>query len=188
MSNYQSILDLLNKNKGNLDDYIKKNKFDSDEEYMELLKNLHFDSLEVGKYVNFTKPNNENQSDVVKYFKIWPNLPPDFFPGSIIIDLSIISRNQINDIDNLKIDILKDYGNIKKNLNFEDDDVKVLMSKIQISDIHDLFVNNKSFNIKSRCIQILICLEGYIKAMEENKDDLLKLECCKKSEGGMSYF
>ena len=126
--------------------------------------------------------------DVVKYFKIWPNLPPDFFPGSIIIDLSIISRNQINDIDNLKIDILKDYGNIKKNLNFEDDDVKVLMSKIQISDIHDLFVNNKSFNIKSRCMQMLTCLEGYIKAMEENKDDLLKLECCKKSEGGMSYF
>ena len=99
MSDYQTILDLLNKNKGNLDDYIKKNKFDSDEEYMELLKNLHFDSLEVGKYVNFTKPNNENQSDVVKYFKVWPNLPSDFFPGSIIIDLSIISRNQINQIN-----------------------------------------------------------------------------------------
>lgn len=176
MSQYQSNLELLNKLNSLLNDYIQKNDFNSEEEFKQLIEIIYNDSLIIGKYINFLKPHSDNQSNIMRYYKVWSDMPPNFFPGTILIDMTVLARDCLRDITNYKVKILQEYGEINEKVNFKDDETIEFMSFLGIEELKNIYKKNIEDSRKINSQTLSNYIQGYIKVMNDYKDDLLKLE------------
>ena len=186
MDEYTTNLRLLTEIKELLNDYIRKDSFDSDIEYKNIMKKIYDNSVIINQYINLMKPDPEEQVKCIKYFKIWSNIPPNILPGTFIMDLLGLSRDALDKTHLNKIGFLKIYSEIKKNQGEED--LKDIFQLLQISDMTDLYIQQRGMEIKTTCDALSTVTDGYIKVMIKYKDDLISLSEKETSSSQMSFF
>ena len=186
MDEYTTNLRLLTEIKELLNDYIRKDSFDSDIEYKNIMKKIYDNSVIINQYINLMKPDPEEQVKCIKYFKIWPNVPPNISLGTYVIDLLAISNNALDNSNQKKISFLKLFGDIRKD--HTNEDLKDIFQLLQISDMKDLYIREREMEIKTKCEAIFAVVEGYLKVMTKYKTELVSL--CEKDESSsqMTFF
>ena len=103
-------------------------------------------------------------------------MPPNFFPGTILIDVTVLARDCLRDITSYKVKILQEYGEINEKVNFKDDETIKFMSFLGIEDLKDIYKKNIEDGRKINSQTLSNYIQGYIKVMECYENDLLKLE------------
>lgn len=186
MDEYTTNLGLLTEIRILIKGYLDENSFDSDTDYINVMTKIYENSIIINRYINLMKPDPEEQVKCIKYFKIWPNVPPNISLGTYVIDLLAISRSALDNSNKTKISFLKLFGDIRKD--HTDEDLKDIFQLLQISDMKDLYIREREMEIKTKCEAIFAVVEGYLKVMTKYKTELVSL--CEKDESSsqMTFF
>ena len=168
-----NILKVLNEAYIQLDSYQKRNNYDVEHEYSEILSLIYDIGKEIDDLINFHRPEPDDTFKFNTFNKIWSGYNHDCFPGDISSDLTNLTRKFLLQIETDKLDFLERVSIILRSCPVNEPIISDLMKKLNIKEsISDNFIKTKKIQRKFNCDILKDYIKGYILIIGNNKDVL----------------